>query len=364
MFVLPRCRFFRKRGLDQVRQVIEIDGSFGEGGGQIIRSSLALSLVTGQPTTICNIRAGRPKPGLMRQHLAAVRAAQKVGRARVDGGELRSTELVFRPKKLCAGEYRFSISTAGSSTLVAQTVLPALMLAGGPSSLTLDGGTHNEWAPPYDFLDKSYLPVIRKLGPAVRCHLVRPGFYPAGGGTFTLDITPTSKSWNTIRLDRREPFTKTRVRAIVANLPTKIALRELETIKDRSNWNDSCFLVQQVESDGPGNVVLIEMESSQLTNVFAGFGRKGLSAERVAGRVYGMANTFLETGAVVDEYLADQLLLPLGLSAHLGYGGGSFRTHALSGHTETHIEILKRFLDIKVKIESDGETDHLIRLSK
>src|SRR5262245_8861795 len=162
-----------------------IDGSFGEGGGQILRTALGLSLVTGVPFRIEKIRAGRQKPGLMRQHLTAVNAAAQVGQAEVIGASVGSQELTFTPGKISPGDYTFAVGTAGSATLVLQTVLPALLTAAQPSFLTLEGGTHNPHAPPFDFLARAFLPLIGRMGPSVTATLIRPGFYPAGGGQFT-----------------------------------------------------------------------------------------------------------------------------------------------------------------------------------
>src|SRR5882762_6595662 len=158
--------------------MITIDGSEGEGGGQMLRSSLALSLVTGQPFRIERIRAKRQKPGLLRQHLTAVEAAKAVGCAEVVGASLGSQTIEFRPGPVTPGNYRFAVGTAGSATLVLQTVLPSLLTASGPSTLTLEGGTHNPLAPPFDFLDRSFLPAIRQMGASVELELRNPGFYP------------------------------------------------------------------------------------------------------------------------------------------------------------------------------------------
>src|SRR5262245_57066518 len=168
--------------------ILTIDGSHGEGGGQILRSSLALSMVTGTPFRIENIRAKRKKPGLMRQHLTAVNAARQVSSAGVDGAAIGSTELVFHPGTVRPGDYQFAVGTAGSTTLVLQTVLPALLCAGGSSRLSFEGGTHNPFAPPFDFLERAFLPLMNRMGPKVAATLERPGFYPAGGGRFTVTI--------------------------------------------------------------------------------------------------------------------------------------------------------------------------------
>src|SRR5919109_679677 len=162
--------------------MLTLDGSFGEGGGQILRTALGLSLVTGQPFRMFKVRAGRPKPGLQAQHLAAVKAAATIGCAEVEGATLGSQELVFAPKQITPGEYAFAVGTAGSATLVLQTVLPALMSASTPSSLILEGGTHNPLAPPFEFLLKVFLPLVHRMGPAVKVKLDRHGFYPGGAG--------------------------------------------------------------------------------------------------------------------------------------------------------------------------------------
>ena len=338
-----------------------IDGSFGEGGGQIVRSSLALSLVTGRPCVIENIRAGRKKPGLMRQHLTAVRAAAEVGGAEVEGAEIRSTWLRFTPGQVRAGRYEFSVGTAGSTTLVLQTILPALLIADGRSQLTLEGGTHNPFAPPFDFLAKTYLPLINRMGPTVEATLERPGFYPAGGGCITVDIRP-AKQLTGLELTQRGPITARRVRAMVANLPRHIAERECSTIAQRSGWDRSCFEVEEIGgSPGPGNAVMIELESEQLTEVFTGFGQRGVKAERVAAGAWKAAQRYLAADVPVGEHLADQLLLPFGLAAHLGSGGGAFRTLALSPHATTHVEVLRRFMDLCVELEQTGPEDWLVR---
>src|SRR5438874_10033599 len=170
-----------------------IDGSEGEGGGQILRTSLALSLVTGQPFRIERIRAKRQKPGLLRQHLTGVEAARTVGCAEVVGGALNSQTLEFRPGVVTPGNYRFAVGTAGSATLVLQTVLPSLLTASGTSTLTLEGGTHNPLAPPFDFLARSFMPLIHRMGPSVELELRAAGFYPAGGGRFHTRIEPAKR---------------------------------------------------------------------------------------------------------------------------------------------------------------------------
>lgn len=207
--------------------MIRIDGSFGEGGGQILRTSLSLSLVTGKPFRIDRIRAGRSKPGLLRQHLTSVRAAAEVGEATVEGDVLGSTAVTFSPGKVRGGDYKFVVGTAGSGTLVFQTVLPALMVAAGPSKLIIEGGTHNIAAPPFDFLERTFVPILARMGPRVRLKLERYGFYPAGGGRFSAEIDPCA-SLQPLEIGERGEVTSRRITALVANLPGTIGVREIE----------------------------------------------------------------------------------------------------------------------------------------
>ncbi len=337
--------------------MIEIDGSFGEGGGQIVRSSLALSLVTGRPFTLDNIRAGRKKPGLMRQHLTAVRAAAQVGQATVEGDAIGSRRLTFVPGEVTPGDYHFSIGTAGSTTLVLQTVLPALMVARGGSKLTLEGGTHNMFAPPFDFLQKTYLPLVCRMGPKIDAALNRPGFYPAGGGCFTVNVQP-AESLERLELDERGPIVSHRVRAIVANLPEHIARRECDAIAKKTNWDKSCFTIENVDgSRGPGNIVVIELESASVTEVITGFGKVGVKAEGVATKALQEARHYIKADVPVGEHLADQIVLPMAIGAWQGTGGGSFRTLGLSMHAKTHLKIIKTFLDIEATVVQNGRDD-------
>jgi RNA 3'-terminal phosphate cyclase (ATP) len=339
---------------------VTIDGGQGEGGGQVVRSAIALSLVTGRAVQIENIRAGRPKPGLMRQHLTAVQAAAEVGRADVEGAEIGSRTLTFRPAIVKPGNYLFSVGTAGSATLVLQTVLPALLTAEAPSKIILEGGTHNPWAPPFDFLDKTFFPLVNRMGPEVRAELVRHGFYPAGGGKFTVWIKPAAALTGFDLLDRGE-ITDHRVRALVANLPRHIAEREVRAIAARTSWDKLCFAVEEIASAaGPGNIVLIELASPHVTEVFSGFGRHGVRAERVASDVLKEAREYQTANVPVGRHLADQLMLPLGISAYqnardAGQVGGSFRTLPLTRHSRTHLSVLQQMLEIRMDtIEADG----------
>jgi RNA 3'-terminal phosphate cyclase (ATP) len=324
--------------------MIRIDGSQGEGGGQVLRTALALSLVTGKPFTMTNIRAGRKKPGLLRQHLTGVKAAESVGAAEVTGAELGSKELTFRPRTLVAGNYHFSVGTAGSATLVLQTVLPALLMAQGNSTLMLEGGTHNPAAPPFDFLSKAYLPLVRKMGPQVEAVLDRPGFFPAGGGKFRVDVKPAPLK--PLHLPERGRVLRREVKAVVAMIPFDVAKRELDTVAGALKWRPDEFRTEELKrSPGPGNVLMAEVESEHLTEVFTGFGERGKRAEEVGEEVAAEVKRYLDAEVPVGEHLCDQLLLLLALAK-----GGSFRTLPLDGHAQTQLHTMAHFLDVKVDV--------------
>ena len=323
--------------------MITIDGSMGEGGGQVLRTSLALSLVTGKPFRIEKIRAGREKPGLLRQHLTAVNAAVVVGGAQVEGAVLGSREITFRPGSLRPGNHHFAVGTAGSATLVLQAVLPALLGARDPCTLTLEGGTHNPYAPPFDFLDKAFLPLVRRMGAKVDAVLERPGFYPAGGGRFTVRVEPTERL-ERLDLPARGDVKRRLARAIVSNLHRNIADRELKAVKDLLSWDRSCLVADDVQgSPGPGNVLLLELESEHVTEVFTGFGQRGVGAEKVAADAIDELREYLASGVPVGQHLADQLLVPMAIA-----GGGSFTTQKPTRHTTTNIDVISRFLDVRI----------------
>ncbi len=326
-----------------------IDGSFGEGGGQILRTSLALSLVTGRPFRMENIRAGREKPGLLRQHLAAVEAAAAVSGAAVRGNSIGSGRIEFEPGEVKGGEYRFAVGTAGSATLVFQSVLPALMLASEPSSVTLEGGTHNPWAPPFDFMQKVFLPALERMGPKVTLNLERCGFFPAGGGCFHARVEPAVKIERIDILERGQ-IKRRSVRALVACLPEHIGAREVDTVREKLGIDASDSSVSSVPSRGPGNVLIIEIESEGAMELVTGYGRRGVAAEEVAKEAVKEARGYLASGAPVGRHLADQLLIPMAIA-----GGGSFRTCAPTEHTRTNAEVIGRFLDIGVEIVQAGE---------
>ncbi|MBA3845301.1 MAG: RNA 3'-terminal phosphate cyclase [Planctomycetes bacterium] len=339
--------------------MLTIDGSLGEGGGQILRTSLALSAITGTPITIEKIRAKRPKPGLQRQHLMAVRAAARVCGAELSGDELNSRAITFRPQPAMAGEYHVPIGSAGSCSLVLQTVLPVLMTADKTSRVVIEGGTHNPLAPPFEFLRDAFLPQVARIGAEVTLTLDRHGFYPAGGGRLIAQIEPLTK---------REPFSllergksqRRGARCQVANLPITIAEREAVTVKHKLKWSEDDCRAESIHAcDGPGNIVLITLAYEHVTEVVARCGEMRVSAEVVAARAAQDARRYLEATAPVGEHLADQLLLPLVLAA-----GGEFRTVRPSEHFTTNAAVIAQFLGERVTTRELGPDDWLVTVRR
>lgn len=327
--------------------MVHIDGSMGEGGGQILRTSLALSLCLNSPFHITNIRASRERPGLQAQHLAAVRAAAEISHAELEGDYKSSQGLWFRPSRVVAGDYLFSIGTAGSTSLVLQTLLPALMLVDAPSSLMLEGGTHNPFAPSFDFLHRAFLPLLNSMGPKVSVSLERPGFAPRGGGRMQVDIQPVTRLQPLVLLERGS-IQKQYADVWLANLRKDIALRELAVIRKELGYTDEQLVLHEADDAfGPGNAVSVVIESEHVTECFTDFGRPGLPAEQVAGRVIEAVRRYLNAGVPVGPHLADQLLLPMALA-----GSGAFITIEPTTHTLTNIQVFRAFMAVDIQAEA------------
>lgn len=326
-----------------------LDGTQGEGGGQILRTALGLSMVTGRSFRIERIRARRKKPGLQAQHLTAVLAAAQICGATVQGATLGSQTLEFRPGLVCPGRYEFDVGTAGSTGLVLQTVLPALALASGPSELILQGGTHNPLAPPFDFLAEVFLPILRRMGLPVHIELEAYGFYPAGGGRIRAHIQPTGP-FRGLELLHRGRMLKHEIYAVVARLPTHIAEREVETMRKKLGWEGKCAFAQVVDSAGPGNYAAVRIQCEHITELFTAFGRFKVPAEKVGAEAARQAQRWLQADVPVGEHLADQLLIYLALA-----GEGAFRTLPPTSHTQTNLEVVRRFLEIPLRIEPEDD---------
>lgn len=329
--------------------MITIDGSAGEGGGQILRSSLALSAITGEAIRITNVRGKRSKPGLLRQHLTALKATTEVCGGKALGAELGSDEISLKPGSIRDGNYDFSVGSAGSAMLVLQTVVPILLHADAPSIVTVSGGTHNMAAPPFDFFKECYEPALRRMGFDIDAEIKSWGFYPAGGGKVVVRIRPTKE---------RKPFDQAErgaekdrsVESIVSNIRGKVAQRELATAADMLGFEDSQCRVTARRSPGPGNVLIGRLHYDWGATLFCQFGRKGVTAEQVGRDLVREMQRYLTSGAAIDEYLADQLMLPMALGA-----GGAFSTVAPSLHSQTNAGIIERFTGLAIRFVEAGE---------
>ena len=325
--------------------MIQLSGQ--KGGGQILRSALTLSMITGQAFHLKQIRGARPKPGLARQHLTCVKAAAEVCNGSVDGAEMGSTEIIFNPGEVTSGDYNFAIGTAGSTTLLAQTLLPALWQTKGESTLTLEGGTHNPMAPPMDYLTRVYLPVLKKMGITVEPSLERFGFVPGGGGLIRFDIPGSQKAKPINILERGEEIER-RIHCLNAKIPDDIARRETSALLDELNWLDNCVFIESPEnSDCPGNVLAAEITYTNVTERVTAFGSHGKTSKRVAKEVAKMMQNYLNSEAVIGRNLADQLLLPMALA-----GSGKIHTSAPSNHVKTNIQVIETFLPVKFEVEA------------
>lgn len=339
--------------------MLTMDGSMGEGGGQVLRTSLGLSALTGTPFRIDHIRKNRRRPGLARQHLTAVRAAATICGAEVQGDAMGSTSVTFRPGPVVAGAYHFAIGTAGSANLVLQTVLPALMCADGPSLITLEGGTHNNMSPPFDFLKQAFAPLLARMGPLLALELERHGFYPAGGGRFTASIQP-SASLRPLELLARGEVQAIEPHVLLSMLHSGIGRRELKALCEALELAYPHGAIEEVaQPQGPGNAVMVTVRSEHVTELFTGFGDKGVRGEEVARGVAAEVRAYLDAGVPVSEHLADQLLIPLAIA-----GGGAFRTTEPTLHTRTNAEVIGRFLPVRFGITQVGSQAWEVRCER
>lgn len=344
------------------QQAIEIDGSQGEGGGQILRTALALSMITGQPLALTHIRAKRAKPGLMRQHLMCVQAAAQISRAQVSGAELGATELHFSPGRVQAGDCEFAIASAGSCMLVLQTVLPALMLANAPSRLVLRGGTHNHMAPSFHFVRDAFAPLLARLGPQLDLRLLRHGFYPAGGGEVHARITPAPLQ--PFDLLARGELRQAHALCLTPGVPGAVARRELDALAQALGWGAEQLQHGDVKQhEGPGNALIATLRFAELTEVFVELGAKNLSSEQVAGRlVKAMRDYQKKPQAAVGPHLADQLVLLQALAvwqaslrgeAGSAHASAQFSCSEVTEHLRTNCAVIERFLPVRLRVGAE-----------
>lgn len=339
--------------------MIEIDGSQGEGGGQILRTALALSLCTGRPVRLANIRARRPRPGLMRQHLACVKAAEAVSGARVEGAEPGAQTLVFEPGPVRAGEHEFKVGSAGSCTLVLQTLWPALLRAGAPSRVAVEGGTHNPMAPPFHFIARSFAPLVRRLGGGVELQLQRLGFYPAGGGRIEAGFYPAAEGLRPFDLPARGERRAAFAESLVPGIPAKVAVRELEALGRALGWSGEQLRTPAVrQNEGPGNALMATLEHAHVTEVFTSFGEKTVSAEQVARALALEVRRYLRGGsAALGPYLADQWALPLALAVTDSGRAAHYSCTELTAHAHSNFAVIERFLPLRFATRARAEAE-------
>ncbi len=336
--------------------VIVLDGSQGEGGGQVLRTAVALAALTGQAVRVENIRARRKNPGLQRQHLVAIQAAAQLCCAELSGAQLHSRSLEFRPGKIQCGKFRFQIGTAGSCSLVLQTLLPPLWHAPGNTQVEVHGGTHNPLAPPFEFLRDTFAATLARLGVQLGLELVRPGFYPAGGGCIRANVQPV-KRWTPLKLTQPGEPQIEKALVLISRLPSHIAQREKRRLVERLSLEpEQVEIVRRDDSLGPGNAVLVYVNTGLVMEVFTGFGQRGKPAPQVADEAAGQALEFLEAQVPVGPWLADQLLIPLALC-----GQGEFLTCQPSLHTKTNAQVIQRFLPVEFQFQQRGSNQWLIR---
>lgn len=355
--------------------MITIDGSFGEGGGQILRTSLALAAITGQSVTIDNIRVKRPKPGLRPQHLTGALAVAEICGAELAGAEVDSTRLTFKPGRIRSGDYEFDVSraraSAGSVNLVLQTILWPLAFGGKDSRVVIRGGTHVPFAPTFNYIDEVFLPAVADMGLRCRYSMIRAGYYPVGRGEVKIEI-PAVEKLTPISITEAEKPYNVEVTSAVSNLPTSIADRQLSRASARLKAMGLGFesRVVQYPSPGQGTAVFISLTAAHCPAngttegvARAGFqslGELGKRAEKVADEACDELEAYLESGAALDKHLADQLIAPIALADGLS----RFTTCEVTQHLLTNIAVVEQFLPVRFQISAElGQPGTVERVS-
>jgi RNA 3'-terminal phosphate cyclase (ATP) len=340
--------------------LIEIDGSEGEGGGQMLRSSLALSILTGKPFRLVNIRANRKPPGLKAQHAAAVKAAAAISGAQYKGGQVGSDRLEFAPGEVVAGTHRFAIGTAGATGMVLHTVYLPLALRGEhESELSIVGGTHGATSPIFEFLAYTWAIHLRRMDVRVDLGLIRPGFYPRGGGELRAKVWPCSRV-NGVTLTRPATVTAACGSAAVAGLPTDIAERMARRLTNRlgATLNVPRFQTQEWDG-GPGAWCQVVFEQIAVPATFTAVGERGRPAEAVADEAADAAIAFARTGGPVDPHSADQIVLPLAFSPD----ASEYRTSEVTRHLTTNIDVIRRFTGRDISVDGTEGEPGIVRVA-
>jgi RNA 3'-terminal phosphate cyclase (ATP) len=344
--------------------IIRIDGSMGEGGGQILRTSLALSCVLRVPVEIVNIRKARKKPGLQPQHLTAVNAAAAVCRAGVEGVHLSSTAISFSPGEVAGGDFCFDVSekrgSAGSAPLVLQTILMPLCFANAASTVTVIGGTHVPWSPTAHYLMHVFLPALSHIGVNADVLLETWGWYPAGGGKVTARTTPQKEARPLIVTERGRLLRVSGISA-VSNLPRDIAVRQrdraLKALSQKGINADIEFA--SAPSPGKGTLVFLLAEFENVLAGFSALGAIGKRAEGVAEEACGELFNYLDSGAALDPHLADQMIPWLAMVK----GASAFTTSRVTQHLLTNIRVVQQFIECDVQVTGKQGAAGAVRIN-
>lgn len=336
---------------------IQIDGSFGEGGGQILRTALALSCLTGKPFEIHRIRANRQKPGLRPQHLQCVMAARQIAGAQVTGAEVGSSHVTFEPGPTRPAEYRFDIGTAGSTSLVLQTVFLPLAFAGGPSTVAITGGTHVPFSPCFHYLQRQWLPHLQKAGFSLALHMKRAGYYPEGGGHILAEIGPVTEALP-LRLEGRGMLTRVEALSAASNLPRHIADRQAARANNRMVKQKLPFHtdVADLPAHGKGTMLFLLAQFQEAQAGYFALGAIGKRAEKVADEACEELAAFLKTEAAVDRFLGDQLLLPLAVAP----GESRLAVERVTQHLLTNAEVIRMFLPTEIHVEGGLDEEGVV----
>jgi RNA 3'-phosphate cyclase len=338
-----------------MNEMIEIDGSYGEGGGQILRTSLTLSILTGKPLRIHRIRAKRKDPGLKPQHLMSTHAAALISGGKSIGAELGSTEVLFYPASIYPGNYTLNVASvkasAGATSLIFQTIFLPLGFTTSPSHVVLKGGTHVPWSPPADYLKEIFLPTVGPMGIRVKLENPVKGFYPIGGGTLEGTIAPIQPSLKPLRIQNRGQLTKIRILSTVANLPISIAKRQLDKAMLLLSEQDlrAQGETQTVESPGKGTFCFILAEFEQVRAGFSSLGAIGKRAEQVADEAVEGFLKFLQGQGALDPHLADQVVLCMALAE----GESAVTVSEVTDHLRTNIWVIEQFVPVKFNLKQD-----------
>ncbi len=335
--------------------MIKIDGSHGEGGGQILRTTFTLSALLGESAEIFNIRAGRKKPGLQPQHLTGVRAVAEICDGELEGDDLLSQRLILRPGKIQSGDYEFDVmkikSSAGNTGMIFQQIAPVLAFGNKVSNVVLKGGTHTEWAPPVDYLQEVFLPTAARMGFQANLNVERWGWFPIGQGIVKANIKPVQGNLKAIELINHGKLKRISGVSLVSRLPLSIAERERNqaSLRIKESGFGKLFNcdIKSVPSLGTGNYFCLVTEFENSVAGFNSLGKIGKKAEKVANEAVDELIKFFESESCIEKHLGDQLILYMALAE----GRSSFKVSEISSHILTNTWVIEQFLPVKFEIK-------------